>query len=53
MAIAHPLLAPFVLPLAGVVAYSRVALRVHHVSDVLAGIAVGLAGAIGATYLLH
>jgi len=53
VAIAHPLLAPFVLPLAGVVAYSRVALRVHHVSDVLAGVAVGLAGAIGATYLLH
>ena len=53
LAIAHPLLAPFVLPLAGVVAYSRVALRVHPVSDVLGGVAVGLAGAIGATYLLH
>jgi len=27
--------------------------QLHWVSDVLAGVAVGLAGAIGATYLLH
>src|SRR2546425_66761 len=41
LAIAHPLVAPFVLTLAGVISYSRVALRVHHVSDVLAGVVVG------------
>jgi undecaprenyl-diphosphatase len=53
VALAHPLTAPVVLPLAGLVTYSRVALRVHHVSDVLAGVALGLGGAIGATHLLR
>lgn len=52
VAIAHPLAAPFALPLAAVVSYSRVALRVHHWSDVLAGVALGLGGAIAAAYLL-
>jgi len=42
-----------VLPLAGLVAYSRVALRVHHLSDVLGGVALGLGGAIGASHLLR
>lgn len=43
----------FVLvPLAVGVAVSRVTLRVHHVSDVLAGAALGLAGAVGASRLL-
>jgi undecaprenyl-diphosphatase len=51
--LAHPMVAPVVLPLAGLVAYSRVALRVHHVSDVLAGVALGLGGAIGAIHLLR
>ncbi len=48
----HPLTAPILLPLAGVVAHSRVALRVHHVSDVVVGVVLGLAGAIGASYFL-
>ena len=52
VALAHPLIAPVALPLAGLVAYSRVALRVHHLSDVLAGVALGLAGAIGASRML-
>jgi undecaprenyl-diphosphatase len=52
MAIAHPLLAPLLLPLAALVAASRVRLRVHHLGDVLAGIALGLAGAIGAAALI-
>jgi undecaprenyl-diphosphatase len=52
VAIAHPMVAPIALPLAGVVSYSRVALRVHHWSDVLAGVALGLGGAIAAAYLL-
>ena len=52
LALAHPRLAPFVLPLAAMVGYSRVVLRVHHASDVLAGAALGLAGAIVASYLL-
>ena len=53
VALAHPLLSPLVLPLAAMVAYSRVALRVHHVSDVLAGVILGMGGAIGATHLLR
>jgi len=52
VALAHPMIAPVVLPLAGLVAYSRVALRVHHLSDVLAGVALGLGGAIAAMKLL-
>ena len=51
--LAHPLAAPIALPLAGVVAHSRVALRVHHVSDVVAGVALGLAGAIVAFKLIY
>lgn len=40
------------LPLAALVAVSRVTLRVHHVGDVAAGAALGLAGAIAATAIL-
>jgi undecaprenyl-diphosphatase len=50
--LAHPGAALLVLPLAALVAYSRVSLRVHHVSDVLAGALLGLGGAIGAVRLL-
>lgn len=50
--IAHPWLAPVTLPLAAVVSYSRVTLRVHHVGDVLAGAAIGLAGALAVAALL-
>jgi undecaprenyl-diphosphatase len=50
--LAHPLSAPLLLPLAGMVAHSRVALRVHHISDVVIGVALGLAGAIAAAYIL-
>ena len=50
--IAHPWLAPVALPLAAAVSYSRVTLRVHHVGDVLAGAALGLAGAVAAAALL-
>jgi undecaprenyl-diphosphatase len=54
IAIAHPLLAPLVLPLAALIAISRVSLRVHHIGDVIGGVILGLAGAIGATALfLH
>jgi membrane-associated phospholipid phosphatase len=53
IAIAHPLFAPGALVVAAVVAYSRVALRVHHVSDTVAGAALGLGGAIAADYLLR
>jgi len=48
-----PVLGPAVLPLAALIAYSRVRLRVHHVSDVLAGAALGLAGAMVASRLLR
>lgn len=40
------------MPLAGLVSYSRVALRVRHPGDVVAGIALGLGGALAATALL-
>jgi len=53
VALAHPMAGPIVLPLAALVAYSRVALRVHHVSDVVAGVILGLGGAIAATHLLR
>jgi undecaprenyl-diphosphatase len=50
--LAHPGLGPVLVPLVGLVAYSRVALRVHHASDVLAGLALGLPGAIAAMQVL-
>jgi undecaprenyl-diphosphatase len=49
---AHPALAPITLPLAGLVALSRVRLRVHHPADVVAGMALGLAGAAAAWSLV-
>jgi undecaprenyl-diphosphatase len=52
IAIAHPLLAPVVLPIAALIAASRVTLRVHHVGDVVAGVFLGLAGAVGAALLI-
>ncbi len=52
VAFAHPLLAPVVLPLAALVAASRVTLRVHHAGDVVAGALLGLAGALLAIRLL-
>lgn len=51
-AIAHPWCASLALPLAALVSYSRVALRVHHPSDVLAGVVLGLGGALAAAALL-
>ena len=50
--LAHPLLAPVVVPLAALIAASRVRLRVHHVGDVVAGVFLGLAGAAGAALLI-
>ena len=52
IALAHPLLTPVLLPLAALIAVSRVRLRVHHVGDVIAGVLLGLAGAVGAGALL-
>jgi undecaprenyl-diphosphatase len=48
----HPLMGPVVLPLAAVVAWSRVALRVHYLSDVIAGTLLGFLGALAAIALL-
>jgi undecaprenyl-diphosphatase len=50
--LSQPVLALLVVPLAVVVSASRVALRVHHVSDVVAGVALGVAGGIAGTALL-
>lgn len=51
-AVAYPWFAPIAVLLAGLVSYSRVALRVHHPSDVLAGVALGFAGAFAARAVL-
>lgn len=50
--LAYPLAAPALLPLAALIGYSRVALRVHHVGDVWAGAALGAAGVAAASALL-
>ena len=52
LALAHPWLAPVALPLAAAVCLSRVRLRVHHLADVVAGAALGLAGALAARSIL-
>jgi undecaprenyl-diphosphatase len=52
IALANPLLAPIVLPLAALISVSRVALRVHHPGDVVAGVLLGLAGAVGSALLI-
>jgi len=52
LALAHPWLAPVALPTAAAVCLSRVRLRVHHRTDVLAGVALGLAGALAARSLI-
>jgi len=44
----RPVLSPFLLPVAALVATSRVKLLVHFLGDVLAGVSIGLAGAIAA-----
>jgi undecaprenyl-diphosphatase len=51
--LAQPGLAAVVLPIAALVGYSRVRLRVHHLSDVLAGAALGLGGAVVAYRLVR
>ena len=52
VSVAHPSVAPALIPLAVLIAYSRVALRVHHVGDVVAGAALGAAGVAAAGVLL-
>ncbi len=52
ISLAHPALGPALLPLAALVARSRVTLRVHHPSDVLAGALLGLSAAVAATSLI-
>ena len=47
-----PILTPFLLPIAALVAASRVKLLVHFLGDVLAGASIGLAGAIAAWGLI-
>ncbi len=49
---AHPALAPVTLALALLVGLSRVRLRAHHPADVVAGMALGLAGAAAAWRLV-
>jgi undecaprenyl-diphosphatase len=46
LALAHGWLAPMLLPLAAVVAVSRVTLRAHHWGDVIAGALLGFGGAV-------
>ena len=53
VALHAPALLPVLLPLVTLVAASRVLLRVHHISDVVAGVGLGLAGAVAATFLVN
>ncbi len=53
LALAHPWPGVVALPIAALVVASRVMLRVHHTSDVAAGAALGLAGAITAAAILR
>ncbi|MGO9490443.1 MAG: phosphatase PAP2 family protein [Solirubrobacteraceae bacterium] len=46
-----PIVAPFVIPLASLVAYSRVYLGVHYPSDVVFGAAIGVASGLAVTSL--
>ncbi len=46
LSLGHPWLAPLALPLAALVCASRVRLGAHHLTDVVAGAALGLAGAL-------
>jgi undecaprenyl-diphosphatase len=48
----EPVAGVLVVPLAILISTSRVALRVHHISDVVAGAALGVAGAIAGAVLL-
>jgi len=50
--LAYPWIAPEALPLAFLVAMSRVTLRVHYLSDVVAGAILGLGGALAVHSLL-
>ena len=50
--LAQPLFGVVAVPVAVLVGYSRVHLRVHHLSDVLAGALLGLGGAIAAVRLV-
>jgi undecaprenyl-diphosphatase len=52
VALAHPLAGAALLPLAALIGYSRVALRVHHMTDVLGGAVLGAAGIAAASALL-
>lgn len=52
VSLAHPLATPLLIPVVALIAYSRVALRVHHVGDVVAGVALGIAGVAAASALL-
>jgi membrane-associated phospholipid phosphatase len=48
----EPRAAPLLLPFASAVAYSRVRLRLHHASDVIAGAVLGAACASAARFVL-
>jgi undecaprenyl-diphosphatase len=52
VSVAHSWLAPAALLVAGLVVASRVLLRVHHLTDVVAGAALGAAGAIVAVRMV-
>jgi undecaprenyl-diphosphatase len=51
-ALSHHWLAPIALPLAALIVISRVRLKVHHPTDIAAGAALGLAGALAARSIL-
>ena len=52
ISLTHPALAPALLPLAILIARSRVTLRVHHTGDVIAGAILGASSAVATAALL-
>ena len=49
--LSQPMLAVLIVPVAVAISASRVALRVHHVSDVVAGVTLGVAGGVAGAAL--
>jgi undecaprenyl-diphosphatase len=53
IAATHPWAAPVALAVASLIAVSRFTLRVHHASDVVAGVVLGAGGFVAAELLLR
>ena len=52
LVVCEPIVGVLIVPIAALVSASRVALRVHHIGDVVVGAALGVAGGIASVVLL-